>query len=99
VIRLCNDIINAQRSLSLEKSVLEDLFSSVLSQFKKYHSSENLKLNNVGIFPKLKIAYFNGKISFNSSLAKFHSIYFGMLWVKYHYTKFISWDAGYKRSA
>jgi len=30
--------------------ILEDLFSSVLSQFKKYLHSRNLKFNNVGIF-------------------------------------------------
>jgi len=34
---------------------LEDLFSSVLSQFKKYHPSENLKLNNLDIFQILKL--------------------------------------------
>ena len=34
---------------------LEDLFSSVLLQFKKYHPSGNLKYNNLGI-SKLKIA-------------------------------------------
>jgi len=28
-----------------EKNILEDLFSSVLSQFKKYQPSRNLKLN------------------------------------------------------
>jgi len=45
-----------------EKIILEDLISSVLSQFEKYHPSGNLKFNYLGIFPKLKIAYFNGKI-------------------------------------
>jgi len=34
---------------------LEDLLSSVLSQFKKYHPSGNLKFNNLGIFPRLKL--------------------------------------------
>ena len=34
--------------------MLEDLFSSVLSQLKKYHPSGNLKLNNVGISGSLK---------------------------------------------
>jgi len=31
------------------KKNLEDLLSLVLSQFKKYHPSENLKFNNFGI--------------------------------------------------
>jgi len=38
-----------------ETFILEDLFSSVLSQFKKYHPSENLKFNNLGIFQNLKL--------------------------------------------
>ena len=33
-----------------EKNILEDLFSSALSQFKKYHPSGNLKFNDLGIF-------------------------------------------------
>jgi len=37
-----------------EKNILEDLFSSVLSQFKKYHPSGNLKFNNLGIYKSLK---------------------------------------------
>jgi len=37
--------------------ILEDLFSSVLSQFKKYHPSGNLKFNNLGIFKNLKLPY------------------------------------------
>ena len=38
-----------------KKNILEDLFSSVLSQFeKKYHSSENLIFNHLGIFQSLK---------------------------------------------
>jgi len=49
------------------KIILEDLFGSVLSQFKKYHPSGNLKCNNLGIFSKLKIAYFNGKNPSNFS--------------------------------
>jgi len=31
------------------------LFSLVLSQFKKYHPSGSLKLNNLGIFQSLKL--------------------------------------------
>jgi len=41
--------------LETEKKNLEDLFSSVLSQFKKYHPSGNLKFNNLGIFLSLKL--------------------------------------------
>jgi len=38
----------AQRCRSqTEKNILEDLFSEVLSQFKKYHPSLNLKFNNL----------------------------------------------------
>jgi len=37
------------------KIILEDLFSSVLSQFKKYHPSEDLKFNNLGIAQSLKL--------------------------------------------
>ena len=45
---------------------------------KKYHPSD-IKL--FGRFPKLKIAYFNGKNPFDFSLAEFHSKYLGLLWV------------------
>jgi len=34
--------------------MLEDLFSSVLSQFQKYHPHGNLQFNNLGIFQSLK---------------------------------------------
>jgi len=45
----------AQRCRSeTQKFILEDLFSSVLSQFRKYHSSENPKFINSGIFQSLK---------------------------------------------
>jgi len=37
------------------KNILKDLFSSVLLQFKKYHPSENLKFNNLGIFQSLNL--------------------------------------------
>jgi len=36
-----------------KKNVLDDLFSSLLYQFKNYHHSENL--NYVGIFQSLKL--------------------------------------------
>jgi len=41
--------------LATEKFVLEDLFSSVLSQFKKYDRSGNLKFIYLGIFQSLKL--------------------------------------------
>jgi len=41
---------------------LKDLFSSVLSQFKKYHPSGNLKSNNLGIFQSLKLRILVEKI-------------------------------------
>jgi len=42
--------------------VLEDLFSSALSHFKKYHASGNLQFNNLGIFQSLKLRVFVEKI-------------------------------------
>jgi len=39
-----------------------DLFSSVLSQFKKYPLSKKLKFKNLGIFQSLKMRKFRGKI-------------------------------------
>jgi len=42
--------------------ILEDLFSSLLSQFKKFHLSENLKFNNLGIYQSLKLRNLMGKI-------------------------------------
>jgi len=38
-----------------KKNILEDLFSSLLSQFKKYHPSGNLKFINLGIFQSLNL--------------------------------------------
>jgi len=37
-----------------QKNILEDLSSSLSSQFKKYHPSGNLTSNNLGIFQRLK---------------------------------------------
>jgi len=37
------------------RNISEDLFRSVLSQFKKYHPSGNLKFNNLGILRSLKL--------------------------------------------
>jgi len=45
-----------------KKIILEDLFSSVLSEFKKYHPSINLKFNYLGLFQSLKLVNFIGKI-------------------------------------
>jgi len=44
----------APGSLELAKGV-EDLFSSVLSQLKKYRPSGNLKFYNLSIFQNLKL--------------------------------------------
>jgi len=53
----------AQRCrLETEKNILEVLFSSVLSQFNKYHPSGNLKFINSGIFQSLKFRILMGKI-------------------------------------
>jgi len=41
---------------------LEDLFSSVLSQFKKYRPSGNLKFIDLDIFQSLKLRILMGKI-------------------------------------
>jgi len=41
---------------------LEDLFSAVLSQLKKYHPSGTLKLNNLRIFRSLKLIILAEKI-------------------------------------
>jgi len=63
-----------------KKNILEDLFSSVLSQFKKYPSSGNLKFNYLGNFQSLKLRILMKK-SFHFSYAEFRSKYFGLLWV------------------
>jgi len=46
----------------MQKFILEDVFSSVLSKFKKYYSSENPKCNNLGILQSLKLCNLMGKI-------------------------------------
>jgi len=38
-----------------KKNIPEDLFSSELLQFKKYHPSRNPKFNYLGIFQSLKL--------------------------------------------
>jgi len=44
------------------KNILKDLFSSVLSQFKKYHAPENMKFNYLCIFQSLKLSILIEKI-------------------------------------
>jgi len=45
-----------------KKNILEDVFSSVLAQFKKYQLSGNLKFNSLGVFQSLKLRNLMGKI-------------------------------------
>jgi len=55
----------AQRCRSAtEKNILDDLFSSVLSQFQKYHPSGNLIFNYLGILQSLKLRILMEKKSF-----------------------------------
>jgi len=59
-------LTTAQRCRSAtEKNVLEDHFSSVFSQFKKYHPSGNLKFSYLGNFQSLKLCIFMEKNLFN----------------------------------
>jgi len=43
------------KPFGIDKNILEDLFSSGLSQFQKYQPLGNLKFNNSGIFQSLKL--------------------------------------------
>jgi len=45
-----------------KKNILENLFSSVLSQLKKYHPSGNVKFNNSSIFQNVKLRILMEKI-------------------------------------
>ena len=56
-----------------EKFILEDLFSSVQSQCKKYHPSENLKFNNLGIFQSFQFRILMEKILPITLKLKFYS--------------------------
>jgi len=49
------------------KNIVEDLFKSLLSQFKKYHPSGNLKFNNLSIFQSLELRILMEKIPCNFS--------------------------------
>ena len=60
------------------KKNVEVLLSLVLSQFKKYPPSGNLKFNNSGVF-KAWNRIFWWKNPFNFSYAEFHSKYLGLL--------------------
>jgi len=57
----------SQRCRSATENILEDLFSSVLSQFKKISPLWKPEISLFRRFSKLKMTYFNGKIPFNSS--------------------------------
>jgi len=59
-----------------------DIFSSVLSQFKKYHPFGNLKFIYLSISQSLKLRNSMEKILPISLEKEFHSEYFGLLWVK-----------------
>ena len=52
-----------------KKNILEDLFSPELPRFKKYHPSENLKFNNLGIFRGLKLRILMEKNPFQFRIA------------------------------
>ena len=66
-----------------KKNILEDLLSSVLSQLKKNHPPRRLKFYYLSIYQSLKLRISMGKKPLNFSWAKFHSKYFGLLWVNY----------------
>ena len=58
-----NEPTTTQRcSSEKETFILEDLFSSVLLQCKKYHPSGNLKFNNLVIFQSIKLRVLVEKI-------------------------------------
>ena len=60
-----------------KKNILEDLFSSVLSQLKKYHPSGNLNFDGLGISQSLKLRNLMGKILRVSLLLNFTPNTFG----------------------
>ena len=61
-----------------KKNIFEDLFSSVLLNFKKYHLSENLKFNNLGIFQSVKLRNVMQKILRISLKLNFTSNTYGL---------------------
>jgi len=52
------------------RKFIVDLFSLVLSKFKKYHISGNLKFNNLGIFQGLKLRISTEKNPFQFLLSQ-----------------------------
>jgi len=48
-----------------KKNILQDLFSLVLSQFKKYHPSGNLKFYSLGILQSLKFRILKNTSNFS----------------------------------
>jgi len=65
--------------LATEKFILEDLLSSVLSEFKNYHPSGNLKVNDLGIFQSLKLRIVMEKILSISPKLNFTSILWAVM--------------------
>jgi len=78
--RLVNPLPPSDAVRQQKKNILEDLSSSILSQFKNITPLETWNLI-IWHFPKLKIAYLNRENPFNFSKAEFHSKYFGLFWV------------------
>ena len=67
--------------LETEINILEDLLSSVLSQFKRNHAAGNLKFNNLGIFPSLKLRNLIEKILRFSLKLNFNPNTLGCYWL------------------
>jgi len=66
--------------------MLEDLLSSVLSKLKKkYHPSENLKINNYGSFQSLKLRNLIRKTLRISLKLNFTTNILGCYRLNYHY--------------
>ena len=59
---LCDSTTAKRCRSETEKFILEHLFSSVLSRFKKHQPSGNIKFNNLGIFQSLKLRILMDKI-------------------------------------
>jgi len=66
------------------KNILQDLFSLVLSQFKKYHYSGNLKFYYLGIFQNLKLRTLMEKVPSISLERNLTSNTLGLLWFFFH---------------
>jgi len=65
-----------------KKNILEDFFSSVLSQFEKYHPFGNLKFNNLGFLQSSKLRILAEKILLISLRLYFTPNAQACLWVK-----------------